>query len=165
MKGDPFLLASGGGEGDDLPPAPPTFNAVALEAPSPPPGEYYLAKRIVADMSLSIGAIMVFGFAICAYCFFSPQLLAALHRMSGGKLGRRPKNLHDRLRNMNRVDGDGRPPPPKLRAHKRHAISQRRIDGAWVCTRVARAGARVRPVRLRGQNLRAAEPRRISRRA
>ena len=112
MKGDPFLLASGGGEGDDLPPAPPTFNAVALEAPSPPPGEYYLAKRIVADMSLSIGAIMVFGFAICAYCFFSPQLLAALHRMSGGKLGRRPKNLHDRLRNMNRVDGDGRPPPP-----------------------------------------------------
>ena len=121
MKGDPFLLASGGGEGDDLPPAPPTFNAVALEAPSPPPGEYYLAKRIVADMSLSIGAIMVFGFAICAYCFFSPQLLAALHRMSGGKLGRRPKNLHDRLRNMNRVDGDGRPPPPKLRAHKRHA--------------------------------------------
>ena len=66
LKGDPFLLASGGGEGDDLPPAPPTFNAVALEAPSPPPGEYYLAKRIVADMSLSIGAIMVFGFAICA---------------------------------------------------------------------------------------------------
>ena len=121
LKGDPFLLASGGGEGDDLPPAPPTFNAVALEAPSPPPGEYYLAKRIVADMSLSIGAIMVFGFAICAYCFFSPQLLAALHRMSGGKLGRRPKNLHDRLRNMNKVDGDGRPPPPKLRAHKRHA--------------------------------------------
>ena len=81
----------------DLPPAPPSFVLQSLVASSPPPAEQDIAQRVVADMSLSIGFIMLSGFAICAYCFFSPQLLALLYTVSNGKLGRPPRSVRSLL--------------------------------------------------------------------
>ena len=75
-----------------VPPAPPSF-VLSLTASSPPPAEDDIALRVVADMSLSIGFIMISGFAICAYCFFSPQLIALLYRISNGKLGKAPQSV------------------------------------------------------------------------
>jgi len=77
----------------ELPPAPPTFLLSSLKAASPPPAELDVAKRVVADLSLTIGFIMIFGLLVCSYCFFSPQLQAMLFSVSGGKLGKAPRSL------------------------------------------------------------------------
>jgi hypothetical protein len=44
-------------------------------------------------MSLSAIFIMISGFLICLYCFFSPQLNALLYKVSNGKLGKASRSL------------------------------------------------------------------------
>ena len=75
-----------------VPPAPPSF-VLQLAASSPPPAGDDIGLRVVADMSLSAGFIMISGFFICLYCFFSPQLLSLLYKVSNGKLGKPSRSL------------------------------------------------------------------------
>ena len=88
------------GVGDDaervvdliVPPAPPSL-VLQLAASSPPPVGDDIGLRVVADMSLSAIFIMISGFLICLYCFFSPQLNALLYKVSNGKLGKASRSL------------------------------------------------------------------------
>jgi len=105
------------------PPAPPAFKTIASPPPSPPPAEMATTKRLVAGFSLSVSGLFAIAFALCTYCFFSTDLLHALHAVSGGRLGKPQVSPHCRLptsdapevgalrHERGRVAEDDEPPP------------------------------------------------------
>mmetsp|Transcript_47528 Transcript_47528/g.78670 ORF Transcript_47528/g.78670 Transcript_47528/m.78670 type:complete len:780 (+) Transcript_47528:43-2382(+) len=81
------------------PPAPPAFlGGWLFRSPPPPPlSEDLATKRLVAGFSLGMGGLFVLGFTLCAYCFFSSDLLRAMHAASGGRFGKPNAVPHSRL--------------------------------------------------------------------
>jgi len=75
------------------PPAPPALWIAKLPPPSPPPDDEQLAADVLADVSIGVGGVLVLFLMMCGYLVFSVQILAGLHRVSGGTLGRKPKIL------------------------------------------------------------------------
>ena len=90
-----------------VPPAPPSLGVGSrAPPPAPPPDEEAAAKALLRYGSLGLFSLIMFSFALCAYCFYSPQILAAIYRWSGGKLGKPLKSLWAR---QGAVPADGVP--------------------------------------------------------
>lgn len=99
--------------GDLAPPAPdlPVFAQLIMISPPPPPpfskGDSTFLQDFIGNVSVVMGSAMAMSFLLCLYCFFSPQLLAIAHRLTGGKMGKAPlgarahkgrRNGRDRIR-------------------------------------------------------------------
>ena len=71
-------------------PSPPSFTGLWVEVPPPPPpriSDSQGTQDWIRDLSIVLLAVILVGFSICNL-FFSPQLLAALHYATQGRLGK-----------------------------------------------------------------------------
>ena len=80
-------------EFDVAPPTPPFLNFATHPPPSPPGGEDSFAQEFLADFSLVVGFLILFGFAMCGYLFFSQEIQLLLYTASRGVLGKKPNSL------------------------------------------------------------------------
>lgn len=84
MSGGHVGAAQGGGGGgyggggsmygveEHYPPMPPALTARdAIKPPSPPPEGTMLQQRLMSALALGLGGLMLAGFVMCFYCFFS----------------------------------------------------------------------------------------------
>ena len=72
-------------------PSPPSFTGLWVEVPPPPPpriSDSQGTQDWIRDLSIVLLVAILVGFSICTYLFFSPQLLAALHYATQGRLGK-----------------------------------------------------------------------------
>lgn len=60
--------------GDHWPPQPPALTAAESPPPLPPPDATSLTQSVMSAVSLGLGGLMLTGFVMCAYCFFSQDL-------------------------------------------------------------------------------------------
>lgn len=84
------------------PPVPPMHVFETLEGKPPPPpkaDESGMATDVLADFSLFMGFLMLIVFALFAYLFFAQDIDSFLYNTSGGRLGKNPHSIMDRLEN------------------------------------------------------------------
>jgi hypothetical protein len=70
------LVYGGGGSlygvEEHYPPMPPALTARdVIKPPSPPPEGSMLQQRLMSALALGLGGLMLAGFVMCFYCFFS----------------------------------------------------------------------------------------------
>ena len=98
-EGDPDVGGSEEGEygesdwldpDETAPPQPPLMSFTRYPPPpSPDSDENGVAQQVLADFSLVMGFLIVFGFAMCGYLFFSREIQLLLYTFSGGMIGKR----------------------------------------------------------------------------
>jgi len=71
-----------------LPPTMPVF--VFQTAPPAPAVEAQWVKRLLANVSLAVGAFLLFGVVMCAYLIFASEVGQLLYACTGGKIGQPP---------------------------------------------------------------------------
>ena len=101
--GDEHAVGGGGEEGetglddepdwmkfDETAPPQPPLMSFATPPPPPPPdvGEGGVAQTVLADFSLFMGFLIMFGFSLCGYLFFSREIQMLIFTLSGGLLGK-----------------------------------------------------------------------------
>lgn len=89
-----------------LPPSPalPTFAQLLNLPPPGPPSrrESSTTTLLIRDASIGVACAIGLGFLLSLYCFFSPQILTAIHTVTGGRAGK----VHVRSHRVSRFDED-----------------------------------------------------------